>query len=144
MTGDRLLRITAAFYGVATLLHTADHLRRGTNSVTGQVFWVGTFGTSVALVAIVFVLIGPRRLAPVFAAAAGFPMAIGIFAVHFLPTWSALSDSFPDGHVTGLSWAAAVLEVSGALAFGIVGAAQLRSTHRSPQLGINVRSYQGG
>jgi hypothetical protein len=141
MNEDRLLRNTAIFYGVATLLHSADHLRRGVTSVTPEVLWLGSVGTSVALIAIAMVILGPRRLGPVIAASTGFPMAFGIAMVHFLPTWSSFSDSFPDGRVTGISWVAAVLEVTGALAFGVVGVVELRRQARVSQPG--ARSLAG-
>ena len=53
-----------------------------------------------------------------------FPMLTA--AVHLLPRWGAFSDSLPDGGVDALSWAAVLLEIGGALAFGVAGAYALR------------------
>ena len=52
---------------------------------------------------------------PLFALAAGFA------AAHLLPTWSDLSDSFPDQHVAVFSWIAATAEISTAAVLGITG-----------------------
>src|SRR5947208_73094 len=117
--GARLLRWAAAFYGVAWAIHTADHVRRGTNVVTTEVFVLGT-------AAAVFL---KHRWAPALAIVVGVPDGIGIFAAHLLPRWSAFSDAFPGAHGTGVtafSWVAAILEIVAALAFAAAGAYVLR------------------
>lgn len=114
------LRAAALLYAVGLALHTADHFRRGTDAVTPQVLWLGTAGTVLGALAIVAVLVG-HRMAPEIAAAVGLPKAIGVSAVHFLPAWGAFSDSFVTGDVGALSWAAASVEVAGALALGVGG-----------------------
>jgi hypothetical protein len=128
----RLLRYAAAFYLVAWMVHTGDHLRRGTDVVTVQVNVAGTSAAVAQVFAIAAVLAG-RRWAPIFAAAVGIPDGIGIAAVHLLPRWSALSDAFPGAHgtgVTALSWVAAIVEIVAALAFGAAGLyAWRRSQH---------------
>jgi hypothetical protein len=67
-----------------------------------------------------------HRRAPLIAVAAGFPLALGFTAAHMLPTWSVLSDSFVDGHVSAFSWFASLLEIAGALALGLAGVYVLR------------------
>jgi hypothetical protein len=111
------------FYIVAWAIHTGDHLRRGLDVVTPEVAVLGTVAAVLQLLAVATVFLR-WRWAPVFAAAIGFPDAVGIAAVHLLPHWSALSDAFPGAHhtdVTGFSWFAAVVEISAALAFGAAG-----------------------
>lgn len=128
--GARLLRYAAAFYAVAWLIHTGDHLRRGFGVVTAEVTALG-LGAAVLQVAAIALVFRRHRLAPLAAVAVGIPDGIGIAAVHLLPRWSVFSDAFPGSHgtgVTALSWAAAILEVVGALVFAAAGAYVLRRT----------------
>jgi hypothetical protein len=118
--GRFLLRLTGAIYLVGWSLHTADHLRRGLSAVTSEVLWAGNVSGIIALVAIGMAFAG-HRLAPVAAIAAGLPAAVGVAAVHLLPGWGVFSDSLPDGHVDGLTWAAVLIEIAGALVFGLAG-----------------------
>jgi hypothetical protein len=122
--GAMVLRGTAALYAVVWVIHTGDHLRRGTGAVTKEVLVAGSAAAVLQLVAIGAVF-ARHRLAPLLAVAIGFPDAIGIAAVHLLPHWSSFSDAFPGAHGTGVtafSWAAAIAEIAGALAFGAAGA----------------------
>jgi len=64
---------------------------------------------------------------PLAAVAAGFPLALGFFAAHWLPEWSALSDPVWEIDSWGwLSYAASSLEIAGALAVGLTGLAIVR------------------
>ena len=124
----RLLTYAAYFYLLAWAVHTGDHLRRGLDVVTPEVSTIGTAAAVLQLVAVVAV-VSRVRWAPVLAAAVGFPDAVGIAAVHLLPHWSAFSDAFPGAHATGVtafSWFAAIIEITGALAFGLAGAYAIR------------------
>ncbi|SRR5712692_1537295 len=123
--GDRVLRHAAVFFLVGFLIHTGDHLRRGVEVLTPEVLWAGTVSGVLVIGAITLALVG-HRLAPLVAVAAGFPLALGVAAVHLLPSWSAFSDSLPDGGADALSWAAVLAEIAGALAFGAAGAYLLR------------------
>ncbi|MDQ1396026.1 MAG: hypothetical protein QOG64_1285 [Acidimicrobiaceae bacterium] len=119
----RLLEYTAGLYAVAWVVHTGDHLRRGLDVVTTQVAVLGSVAAVLQLAAVALVFLR-FRWAPILAAAIGIPDAIGIAAVHLLPHWSAFSDAFPGAHgagVTTLSWVAAIMEIVGALAFGLAG-----------------------
>jgi hypothetical protein len=125
MMGDehRWLKYCALFYALGLALHTADHLRRGLDVVTPQVLWAGNLSTAIGVTVVVFVLLG-HRYGPVLAAATGIPVAVGVAAVHLLPKWSALSDTFEGAHNTGvsaLSWTVVLMEITGALAMGVVG-----------------------
>ena len=99
---DRILRWAAVFFLVGFAIHNADHIRRGASSVTPELFVAGNLAAVVSVTAIVLVL-RRHRLAALVAVAAGFPLAIGFTAAHMLPTWSVLSDSFVDGHVSVFS-----------------------------------------
>ena len=128
--GERTLVLTGLLYAAGTMIHTLDHLRRGTEVVTDQVYWLGTFGTVLAALAIGLALTG-HRLAPTVAMVVGITHGVGISAVHLLPQWSAFSDAFPGNSVSPLSWVAVLSEIGGALAFGIAGAYRLTSTSSS-------------
>lgn len=121
----RLLRYAALVYAAGFLLHNGDHVRRGFDVLTPEVFAAGTVTGVVAMAAITLALVG-HRVAPLVAVVHGFSQALGVAAVHLLPHWSAFSDSLPDGHVDALSWAAVLAEIAGALALGAAGAYALR------------------
>jgi hypothetical protein len=112
-------------YAVGFLLHTADHLRRGLEVLTPEVLWAGSISGVMAVAAIALALVG-HPLAPLIAVAHGFSQALGVSAVHLLPRWSAFSDSLPDGGVDTLSWAAVLIEIAAAFAFGAACAYVLR------------------
>lgn len=117
---ERLFRV-AAFFAVAVILHNADHVRRGVDSVSLDVFWTGT--SAIALEALIVVLACARhRLAPLVSAAGGFALAAGYLSVHFLPQRGWLSDSFVSGgDVSPVSVVAALLELVAAAVVGVVG-----------------------
>jgi hypothetical protein len=117
-------------YAVGLAAHTADHVRRGVDILTPQVFWGGNVIALVGLVTIVLVFMG-HRLAPMAAVVAGWTIAIGVSAAHLLPHWSAFSDAFPGGSVGPLSWAAVLTEIVGALGLGAAGAYAWRSQQPS-------------
>jgi hypothetical protein len=122
---DRWLRVAALIFLVTFVGHTADHLRRGLDSIPTEVEVLGNLGTvlTVAALALAF---GANRWAPVAAVAAGLPLALGFAAVHLLPDWGRFSDSFPSGDVDALSWLAASGEIAGALVFACTGIWVLR------------------
>ncbi len=128
-----LLRYVTLVYAAGLLAHVADHLRRGTDVLTPEVFWAGNISTVVGGGVIVLVFAG-HRLAPIAAIAFGFPAAIGVIAVHLLPHWSALSDAFPSAHhsgVTAISWTVVLVEIVGAFALAVVGLLVLRRSATS-------------
>ena len=122
---DAGLRHAAGGFLVAAVLHNGDHFRRGISTVSVELFWVGNLGMVLSAVAIVLVLVG-HRTAPLVAVSAGFPLALGFTAAHWLPTWSALSDSFVHGGVSWFSIVASLLEIAGALWLGVAGLRALR------------------
>lgn len=120
---DRFLRNAALLYGAGLVLHLADHLRRGTDVLTGEVNLLGTISTVAGTITIALVLTR-HRFAPIAAVALGFPVAFGVAAVHLLPHWSDFSDAFP-GSTTGvnaLSWTVVLIEIAGSFLLGLAGA----------------------
>ena len=98
--------------------------------MTEELYWAGNLAL-VLQVAVVTLVVARHRLAPLAAAAAGIPLALGFAAAHWLPQWSALSDSFVEGGASPFSFFASGLEIAGALAVGVAGLAVVRSGGRS-------------
>ena len=121
------LKRAAAVYAVGTALHTIDHFRRGAGSTSWETVEIGTVGTILAAI-VVTLIFTEHRLAPTAAVAVEFPHGLGIAAVHWLPRWSVLSDSFFDWSAGLMSWAAVSLEIGGAIAVGIAGLLALRTS----------------
>jgi hypothetical protein len=117
---ERRLRLAAALFVVAYLIHAGDHLRRGISTITWQVFWAGNLQGVLGLVTVVLILTR-HRWGPAFAFVVGFGSAVGFVAAHFLPDWGPLSDSFVSHHVIWFSWFAAVVEVLADLFLGYAG-----------------------
>jgi len=119
---ERWLLAAGAFFALAVVVHNGDHVRRGAEAVSSDVFWVGTLSI-VLEVGLVALVCARHRLAPLAAVALGGGLAVGYVVVHFLPERSLLSDSFSSGDdVAALSWFAASLEVAAALAIATAGA----------------------
>lgn len=122
---DRLLRLAAVLFAGAVVLHNGDHLRRGGDSVSAQVFWLG--GAAIILeVAVVALVLGRHPSAPLAALTVGFSLAVGYVVVHFTPGRPFLSDSLVDGGAQIVSIVAASLETITALALGLAGLASIR------------------
>ena len=118
-----LLRYATLLYAFGLIVHTGDHLRRGIDVLTPEVFWAGNVSTLLGVVVIALVLIGHPQ-APLLATLIGFTVAPGVAAAHLLPHWSAFSDAFPGAHgtgVTAVSWAVVMIEITGLLAMGVAG-----------------------
>ncbi|MGH9085434.1 MAG: hypothetical protein ACRDYW_08275 [Acidimicrobiales bacterium] len=123
---ERYLAPAGVLFAVGTAVHLLDHLRRGQGSVTEAVYWAGNLAL-VVQVAVVTLVLTRHRLAPLAAAAAGFPLAIGFLAAHWLPEWSALSDPVWEIESWGwVSYVASTLEIAGALAIGVTGLSIVR------------------
>lgn len=129
MSTDRALRVTAVVYALAIAVHFADHLRRGVDASPRGVVTLGVFAALVQALVIAAALAG-HRAAPLLAVAIGVGDGLGVFLVHLLPRWSALSDSFPDGApgVTAFSWATGIAEIVAGLAFAYAGWRVLRAS----------------
>lgn len=124
---DRRLVLAGYLFAVGSAVHLVDHLRRGQGSVTDELYWAGNLALIVQ-VAVITLVLTRHRLAPLAAAAAGFPLALGFLSAHWLPEWSALSD--PVWEIDSLTWfsyVASSLEVLGGVALGLVGLAAVRA-----------------
>lgn len=128
MTLDRpaTLQRAGVLFAVGSAIHVLDHLRRGQGSVTEPLYWTGNLAL-VLQVVIVTLVLTRHRVAPLAAAAGGFPLALGFLAAHWLPEWSSLSDPVWEiGSWRSLSYLASTLEIAGALAVGLAGLAIVR------------------
>lgn len=117
----RTLHLSGLAFAVGTGIHLIDHLRRGQGSITELLYVLGNLALVLQITAVVLVLTR-HRLGPLAAAAAGFPLAIGFAAAHWLPEWSAMSD--PVWEVESLTWfsyLASGAEIVTAVAMGIAG-----------------------
>ncbi len=122
---ERRLVLAGCLFALGSAVHLFDHLRRGQDSVTEELYWTGNLAL-VVQVAVVTLIVTRHRTAPIAAAAAGFPLALGFTAAHWLPEWSALSDPLYDID-SPFSYVASTLEIVGALAVGLAGLAILRA-----------------
>jgi hypothetical protein len=119
-------RLVAAGYlfAVGSAVHMVDHLRRGQGSVTDELLWAGNHAL-VVQVAVITLVLTRHRIAPLAAAAAGFPLALGFFAAHWLPHWSSLSD--PVWEIgSWFSYVASTMEILGAVLLGLAGLSIVR------------------
>jgi hypothetical protein len=122
----RSLQVAGVVFAVGSLVHLLDHLRRGQGSVTDTLYWAGNLALIVQ-VAVITLVLTRHRIAPLAAAAGGFPLAVGFLAAHWVPEWSALSDPVWEiDSLPALSYAASSLEIIGALAVGLCGLAIVR------------------
>ena len=126
---DRVLRPAGVVFVAALLVHGLDHLRRGIDVMTTQVFVGGNIQFALAFVAFALV-IRRHRLAPVAAIAVGFGSALLFVTAHLLPDWGAFSDAYVGSpaapNVTAFSWFTALFEIAADIAFGCAGVIALR------------------
>jgi len=122
----RRMVLAGSVFAVGSAVHTFDHLRRGQGSVTEELYWVGNLALILQAVVITLVLTR-HRLAPLAAVAAGFPLALGFAAAHWLPQWSALSDPLSEID-SWFSYVASTVEIAGAFAVGLTGLSVLRTS----------------
>jgi xanthosine utilization system XapX-like protein len=122
---EQLVRFAAIAFAVAVVLHNGDHLRRGGDSVSAQVFWLGSAAIILEVGVVALVLVR-HPSAPLAAMVVGLSLAVGYIVVHFTPDRSLVSDSLVDGNAQIISMIAAALETITALALGLAGARAVR------------------
>lgn len=127
----RVLTGAAFVFAVSVVAHTADHIRRGLDTITTELLAAGWLGLGISALAIVLVLLRHDR-APQVAILAGVVLPVGFIAAHWLPTWSVFSDSFVEGDASALSQAASLFEIVGALGLGAAGFDALRRARPRP------------
>jgi hypothetical protein len=126
MSKHRTLVIAGWVFAAGSAIHMVDHLRRGQGSITETLSRLGTLSTILQAITVTLI-VARHRLAPVAAVAAGFSLAAGFLAAHWLPDWSSLSD--PLWQIESMRWLSVVAssaEILGALAIGIAGLRVLR------------------
>src|SRR3954465_9701833 len=92
-----LLRYATLLYAFGLIVHTGDHVHRGIDVLTPEVFWAGNVSTVLGIAVIALVLVR-HPTAPLMATILGLTVAPGVAATHLLPHWSAFSDAFPSSH----------------------------------------------
>jgi hypothetical protein len=126
MSRQRVLVIAGWLFAAGSAIHMIDHLRRGQGSITETLYRAGTLSTILQAVTVTLIVVR-HRVAPLAAIVAGFSLAAGFLAAHWLPEWSSLSD--PLWEIDSLQWfsvVASTAEILGALAIGIAGLRVLR------------------
>jgi len=111
----------AAF--AADLVHDLDHVRR--HNYSPVLVRAGGFLILAGGILAVALLVRRSRFAVPFACFYGFAGGIGVFAVHVLPHWSALSDPLNTYHVDALTWGIVAVNIVAFLALGIAAAERL-------------------
>ena len=126
LSRERRLYVAGLAFAAASALHLIDHLRRGQNSVSDVLYAVGNISL-VVQVATISLVLTRHRLAPTAAVSAGFSLALGFTAAHWLPRWSSISD--PVWEIKSLTWfsyTASIGEILGAVALALAGLAVIR------------------
>ena len=85
---DRWLRWAATFFVLAVLFHNSDHLRRGSDTLSTDVFVAGSLAMIVEVGVVVLVFMR-HRWAAIASVATGFPLAAGYVFVTVDDCWSA-------------------------------------------------------
>jgi hypothetical protein len=127
---EQRLFVAGVAFAAGSAIHLIDHLRRGQGSVSDVLYTVGNVSLVVQVATIALVLTR-HRLAPVAAASAGFSLALGFGAAHWLPRWSSISDPVWEIHsLTWFSYLASITEILGALALALAGLAIIRADNQ--------------
>jgi hypothetical protein len=126
---DQRLFVAGLAFAVGSAIHMIDHLRRGQGSVSDALYAAGNISLIVQVATIALVLTR-HRLAPIAATSAGFGLAAGFAAAHWLPRWSSISD--PVWEINSLTWfsyVASITEILGALGLAFAGLAIIRGQY---------------
>lgn len=127
---DQRLFIAGLAFAGGSAIHLIDHLRRGQGSVSDALYTAGNISLIVQVATVALVLTR-HRLAPVAATSAGFGLAAGFAAAHWLPRWSSISDPVWDiNSLTWFSYVASITEILGALGLALAGLAIIRADPR--------------
>jgi hypothetical protein len=107
------------------LVHDLDHVRRHNYSPV-PVRSLGFIALVGGILAVTLV-VRRNRFAVPFACFYGFASVIGLFAVHVLPHWGAISDPLTTYHVDALTWLIIGVTMGVDFALGVVAARELIS-----------------
>lgn len=112
------LRRPALVFVATWLVHSADHIRRGTETTQDGVLWAGTFSAVLAAVALTLIATD-HPAAPLVSAAVFSSLAIGVAASHLLPDWGPLSEPLlVDSETDRWATVAAGMEIAAAAWLG--------------------------
>jgi hypothetical protein len=115
---------TLALIG-AGALHDLDHLlNQPHRSFNPEVFALAGLGW-LALFVTLYLAYRDHRLAPLFALTTGLGTAVGLVAVHIVPDFSAISDSYVGLGVNAASWVSVGILMTVSLVLAFVGGSQL-------------------
>jgi len=126
MTLEARLRIAGIAFGVGSTIHIIDHLRRGQGSVSETLSILGT-SALVLQVVVVTLIVVRHHIAPLVALGAGWSLAVGFAAAHWLPRWSEISD--PVWEIESQTWysyIASTTEIAAAIAIALAGGSIVR------------------
>ena len=85
------LKGAGALFGLTWLVHTADHVRRGTSLTSDGVIWAGTVGAMLSAVALTLIFTD-HPLAPSVSVAVFGSLAFGVSVTHLAPGWGYFSE----------------------------------------------------
>lgn len=93
------------------LVHSADHIRRGSALTSDGVIWAGTVSAILAAIALTLVFTDHAIAPPVTAAVFG-ALAVGVISSHLLPGWGYFSEPLlVDSATDGWAAVAAITEI---------------------------------
>lgn len=122
---DRLKPAGLTF--IATwMVHTADHIRRGTDLTSDGVIWAGTLAGMLAAIALTLVFTD-HPLAPFATLAVFGALAFGVTATHYAPGWGYFSEPLlADSATDGWAAIAALPEIAAAAWLAWIGLGVVR------------------
>lgn len=121
------LKTAGALFAVTWLIHSADHIRRGTGLTSDGVIWAGTAAAVLATMALTLIFTD-HPLAPFAAAAVFSSLAFGVTASHFAPAWGYFSEPLLiESDADGWAALAATPEILAAAWLGWLGFASVRA-----------------
>jgi hypothetical protein len=126
----RLARANLALFALL-IAHTLDHaLNQPSRTLPASAGFIGIAGFVIAAAS---TTLAARRspLAPMASLYAGAVTALGILAVHLLPSWwGFVSDPFWDFNANALSWLILLATFAAAIAVAVMGATETRGARR--------------
>jgi len=127
----KTLKGAGVVFAITWVVHSADHIRRGTALTSDGVLWGGTTAAVLAAIALTLVFTN-HALAPFVSLAVFGALAVGVSATHYAPAWGYLSEPLLfDSQADRWAAAAALPEILAAawlawISFGLVRAQQFR------------------
>ncbi len=130
------LKGSGVLFMLTWTLHSADHIRRGTDLTSDGVIWAGTVAAMLIAVAVTLVLTD-HPVAPFAVVAVGGALAVGVSLTHLVPGWGYFSEPLVFGSEAD-RWAvwAVMPEIMAAAWWAWIGLGVLRDQEfQMPQSG---------